>query len=670
MATLYVNADHASSSDAGNYTAAQNPATPLKTIPRAMNLAVLGDTINVLPAGAANPSDPHGQTDVYAGMVDDTFGGVWSNANKDATGGRITLQGVTVAGHKPKFTGLAVRSLKNWKVDNFQIGYDLGSGFDYNTAGGLIGPTDTLFSNCLFTGGGANILGFHGHCRWENCELVSKIRASPESFMEGAGFRLLCRYASDETAGPDDWVEFISCNFHDVQGEDAIQMLGSIGVGNCLAEDCTFDSMAQSNAAHTDAIQTTGLQALIVRRCKFGVNGPVASMIIGSDSTNVTTLDTLILENNLFVGGPETGFSTQFGGVNHIKIRHNTWARSNFAGLNFYGHSEFPASVEITNNVIDKFTVVNTPTWGATEQHHNVITFGPVTTGDFALTPEFGTSSDTVYELANTPINTAGVDQAAVSDITTDRLGRTRKGAAPDCGCHESNPAVAVTVAPRPPILVSTSPSSGASGVSPTANVTATFYPKPGKEIAAGSVTPTSAYVRDAAGLTVPAVVTLSALDVNSRQTISLDLKESLAPEVDGELFPLVSYTATLTDVIADTEGSVFGGTSWTFRVAGTGGPAIGTGLTVGDPAADASHSMAAAIDWPPGTTVNVYPLAAWPERTRAPSGTAVSTAVVSGSSVVTFTGLAEAIRYVAYANGRGVTFLVPSPLYRTIRVQ
>jgi hypothetical protein len=62
---------------------------------------------------------------------------------------------------------------------------------------------------------------------------------------------------------------------------------------------------------------------------------------------------------------------------------------------------------------------------------------------------------------------------------------------------------------------------------------------------------------------------------------------------------------------------------------------------------------------WADGTTVGVYPAAAWPDPSQAPSGSAVATAAVAGGAV-TFTGLAENVRYVAYAGGVGVGFVVP----------
>jgi hypothetical protein len=62
---------------------------------------------------------------------------------------------------------------------------------------------------------------------------------------------------------------------------------------------------------------------------------------------------------------------------------------------------------------------------------------------------------------------------------------------------------------------------------------------------------------------------------------------------------------------------------------------------------------------WPDGTVVSVYPAASWVNQSMQPSGSAVSSAVAAGGSV-TLSGLATSTRYVAWAAGLGVTFLVP----------
>jgi hypothetical protein len=62
---------------------------------------------------------------------------------------------------------------------------------------------------------------------------------------------------------------------------------------------------------------------------------------------------------------------------------------------------------------------------------------------------------------------------------------------------------------------------------------------------------------------------------------------------------------------------------------------------------------------WPEGTVVNVYRAASLPAGATVPVGpTAAPAATVSGGSV-TFTGLTENVRYVAYAGGVSRYFLV-----------
>jgi hypothetical protein len=70
---------------------------------------------------------------------------------------------------------------------------------------------------------------------------------------------------------------------------------------------------------------------------------------------------------------------------------------------------------------------------------------------------------------------------------------------------------------------------------------------------------------------------------------------------------------------------------------------------------------------WPDGTSVSVYLAAAYVNPPAAPSGTPVTTAAVL-SGTVTFTGLTAGLRYVAYAAGVGVRFLVQPGSVDTLR--
>jgi hypothetical protein len=72
-----------------------------------------------------------------------------------------------------------------------------------------------------------------------------------------------------------------------------------------------------------------------------------------------------------------------------------------------------------------------------------------------------------------------------------------------------------------------------------------------------------------------------------------------------------------------------------------------------------ASHTISGQA-WANGTTVGVYPAVAVPAGSDVPSGQPVTTGVVSGGQV-SFTGLAEKVRYYAYAAGVGKFFLVPT---------
>lgn len=662
MATLIVDADNVDASDAGNYTAAQDPSTPLKTIGRGMRLVLPGDTLQVKYADAADTSNAFDHA-VYAQVLDDSFGDDEIPHADNSAGDPILVSGVNVGGKAPKWLGYSATLLKNWHFENFQIGYDLGSGHEYLTNTTLIGPEDLEHTDIVYTGGGSNIVGFTGHNVWTTCHVTAKLRDLPNpNFLEGNGFRAITDNGGDIVAGPDDWVMWEDCTFDTVQGEDGVQLVLANGFGSAQIEGCAFGNIQQTGAAHTDAIQCTGCTTLIVRGNTFGDTGPVDSMLICSDGN----VGDLTVENNLFVGSPTSGFSMQISGIVNWLIRHNTYVQSRFAGLRLYANGNLPDDYggEIYNNLIDIFEVDIPITWDNTKQRRNVIGVGPAVSTDIDGFAEYGDSDDTHFELANTPTNSPGIDQAETSDLLLDRLGRSRKGSAPDCGCHESDPDVPVTANPRAPILVAFTPTGNSAAAA--ANVTATLFPKPGQELDAGTVDVSSMFVKDGANLTIPALLTLGELDGNGRQTVTLDLKESLDPVTEGDLFPLATYTVTLTDDIEDSEGSVFGGASWQFRVTGTGSPAIGSGT---GPVIDPASFTMGGVPWPVGTTVKVYPRNALPPGAVAPSGPPVTSAVVSASSTVMFDELAEGVKYIAFAAGLTVQFMVPAPVFKTIRV-
>jgi hypothetical protein len=72
-----------------------------------------------------------------------------------------------------------------------------------------------------------------------------------------------------------------------------------------------------------------------------------------------------------------------------------------------------------------------------------------------------------------------------------------------------------------------------------------------------------------------------------------------------------------------------------------------------------ASHTISGQV-WPDGTTVGVYPAVAVPANSDVPSGSTVTTGVVSAGKV-TFSNLSEKVRYYAYAGGVGRSFLIAS---------
>jgi hypothetical protein len=458
---LWVDADHPDADDAGDRTAALDPSTPLASITRAAAVALEGDTIRFLPAAAADPtntSDPSVYAPIYSGVYGFTMLSL-------APG--VTVEGVTVDGVRPKWLGVHATGLVDWTVKGYQCGYDLGSGFEYQTNCTLIGGGGFVCEDVIFTGGAYQLLGVSG-ARFERCWITSKLRPEPAGFLEGNGFRV--GVYTGYTLTPADQFIWRFCVFDTLQGEDAIQIFigGDDGGAQAIIEDSTFDNIQQTNEFHTDGIQTLGCSLLRVARCTFGVTSLVSSMIIASDGHT----ERLELENNLFVGRPGSGYLTQFSGLASWLIRHNTWLGSGFAGLRLYTNNNPRDTYDgvIHSNVIDNFQV-NIPTSGAGvtwEQHHNVIGLGYRTEDDYEGFAEFGPG----WELANAGgLVSLGIDQGWNADpdpLLLDRLGRAREGAAPDCGCHESSLSRSVTADPRAPIVIAFTPGTGSSGVSRT----------------------------------------------------------------------------------------------------------------------------------------------------------------------------------------------------------
>jgi hypothetical protein len=364
--------------------------------------------------------------------------------------------------------------------------------------------------------------------------------------------------------------------------------------------------------------------------------------------------------------------------------------------LLFYNHAVLPQDTlaTIVNNIFGGFYMRDGDSVSAyfrtgSDISHNIVLSSPGLTsahGDnLAGISEFGTSArllnipdetETIgdvernWELANTPITSPGIGEGKTTDVAADLYDRAY-ASPPDVGCLQSSVGTPVTPVPRSPYILSRYPAANATGVDPAVSPSAPLYPVPGQEINPASVTTSTAYVTDAANVALPAVVTLSD-PVDGAQTITVNLKQTVTPApVEGDLFPLVVYTAHLTDGIEDTEGSALSATAWSFRVAGTGGPAIGDGTgIVADSFVDdqpqiysitsrkgprivVSHTE---VRFPAGTALSVWEVT----EDRVITGDAVASGVVSGDFSVAFSGLEVGTYYVA-----GPSLAGPFTLFR-----
>lgn len=630
--TLIVDADHTEASDVRNRTQATDPETPLATIQRAVELAYAtpgwGDTILVKPAEVANAVDAV-DTRCYAAVDFNRFSSASAIPFKDNSANMpITVQGDRTGEFTrgvpddpetatfPRWMGWDSRSLKNWVFEGFQIGYDEGTEDGEGNRLDTLNhrshqrPEDMVCREIHWTSGGFNVEYWTSTTDdgllVEDCTVrcpLSQYEGGSGRFFDGRGFGFSSQ-AGDPLGGDHSGHATIRrVDFLGVRGNDGVQWgLGAYDQadGQAVVEDCLFHNVTElgpgGNADfHTDSIQILGGYRYIVRRNVFI---GCTNALMASDFRN----QHVTFENNLVFGG---GGQVQAQGCDILEIWHNTLLGSAFPGSSvlIFAPKNSPADMTYL------LTYVNNVSTGLNIEVPDTIgpesTVGPgcINTTDpgwvspwgtfLAGLPEFGTSArldglptTTIegyaapanYELANSPADSPGIgDGVTVEGLpAADRLGRAY--ASPrDSGCHQSDPGTVVTPAPRAPYVVSRSPASGATGVNAATSVTAVLYPKPGEEIAAGTVSIDSAFVTDSAGFTVPAVVTLSAPNVNGEQTVTVDLKATLVPTVtEGNLFPLVLYTARLTSAIEDTEGSAIANTTWQFRVAGPGSAAIG----------------------------------------------------------------------------------------------
>jgi hypothetical protein len=548
-ATLYVDADHSGASDAGNREAAQNPATPLVTIQRAVTLAVSGDTIEIVKAATT-----------YA---------AFDAASEDTGATNITIRGSAGGTNRPSITRWTMVDRDGWTVEDV---------ITDGTAGEparMYRSTNLTFRRWHAKQGGAEFLHWTGLMLFEDCDVEAPYSpGAAGAYMNGVGFRVGSQYTLDAFNAND--LTFRNCRFSNIGGEDAIELAGLAAdshTGTILVENCSFQDIAQGGSgAHTDGIQSGGCDTLIVRACRFE---NVDSMIIASDGF----INNLTIENCLFIGDETSGFSVQLSGVRSATIRHNTWANSRFGGLRWFlnnNNVDSPARL-VYNNIIDSYFVNDGWEPAIGEQFNNVIITGPRTASDIEGFPEFGTSADTDWELANSPITSPGIDDGATvsGSPSTDRLGRPREGQ-PDCGCHESAAATAVTPQARPPYVLALFPADGATGVARGTTVTASLLPVPGSSIDEATVTSSTFRVTDPDGYQVPATVTLGGIDGSGRQMLTL--------EIEGILYPRVLFTTRL-DGVQDDQGSTAAVRTSAWRTIGPEGPAVGAvnaGWTVG----------------------------------------------------------------------------------------
>jgi hypothetical protein len=556
--TIYVDRSSAAASDSHTYTQAQDPLTPLATSDAAVAMVQSGDTIRMIDGG--------GQFPEFVALSP------------------ILATNVTVEGPDAS-TGWHVRRLHLRGVDRWTFRNLITLGDTQGDLSELDGCFNLTFVNWQAQRGGANILAAQGDWLWDGGSVQAPLDGPVVSFLDGVGWRF--HYAFD-TVNEIGNVEFRDHVFSNVQGEDGCQFLGgAFHVGYLKFTRCywhDFTQSTESNAPHTDGVQVIGANLVIFDSPKFE---RVPSMIISSDDF----VQELQLLNAYFKGEPVGGYSTQFFGMKHLIARNCTWEQSNFGGLRvgydsrldaFSGGVPITPIIDVANCIIDKLAytegidVPANPQAATITQAHNLVGVGPTQATDHQAFAEYGHTASTDLELANSPAGTnvlaidTGVAHAADALVPLlDRLGRSRKGAGTDLGCHESDPAVSVIVDPRALRVVGFAPVPSAVDVAPSANVSIVLFPKPGETLDASTVSAASFYVTDPGGRHLPVVsVSVGAVDGAGFQTVTID--------VDGDLYPYVVYTAVMAATVADTEGSTLtAAETWTFRALGPATPAV-----------------------------------------------------------------------------------------------
>lgn len=615
--TIYVDPEHPAAGDEYNRTQASDPSTPLLTAQAAGWLAradtdwhdeilIRRNTTRVLDGTSVDPymqpALDYRSTDRGPSAVGWPYG---SNEGNET----ITIRGEVDPNADP-FEALPTvrafgqRGLNNWSVEDLQFGFDVGSGYDHNTLSNIERVTDITWRRCLFTGG----LGYVS--MWSNAFIVEDCRihapldpANPTGgFRPGAGLNVT-QTPGEGTGYSVGQLTVTGTEFSNIRGEDAIVVFSTEDTGDPLyaAFEMNIVGNVFANVVEGEGtpFHTDSIQGVSIPRCNVDRNAFIAcsDALILSDGRH----GDIRFTRNLTVA---IDTPLQLEGVANLVVAHNTFNHADSphkdASILFYNRAAGPKTVAtIVNNIIGGFYMRDAPIdtyfGSGTVIENNIVMTSPglVTAWGTNLPgiAEFGTSSrldvfpvDTVsfgtierdWEPANSPTEGPGVGEGGVYalGLSVDLLGRAY-ASPPDVGCLQSSPSVPVTPVPRPPYVVSRSPDVGAVGVNVDASVITGLYPVPGVEIDPATVTTSTAYVTDPTGTALAAVVTLDE-PVDGVQAVTVDVKRQASPSViDGALYPLVVYTAHLAGV-KDMQGSQIDATSWSFRVAGPGGAAIG----------------------------------------------------------------------------------------------
>lgn len=587
--TLTVDADHGSATDTQT-RATVTSSNPLKTILKALQIAqATPDYADVIEIKwAANADATNGKdTSVYAGFThNEGLGNIPLGDN--SANETIIVRGVDVSGHMAKTLGLvAATDFKNWQFENLQFGYDFDSGDDNLTAQDWLRPVDLTFVDCVWTGGGAQITNASGDMTWTDCEISARwspFKSTGGRRLDGAGFRIINSANTGEDFRCHFWWD--GCEFHHIEGEDGVQ----VGTGAatqlgtwCKWSDCHFHDIVQAGAdgsvdnpasIHTDVVQILGGPEYRFENCEFD---RCTSCIQASDFHNgLIHISNCKLPRSAVTIPDKAGIAISIQGTDTLELINNTCVDNGF-GLGIKLGFKQPAvttKMTMLNNIFDGVSGSGMVFSVDTVVHGNVIVKAlgnfVIPSGNKTGIVEFGTSIDTDQELAALAGHVNAAKDAGVNDAlvpSTDRLGRSRDGGLPDAGCHETPAAYNVRPESRPPFLIGESPLG--SGASVSSNFAVTLFPKSGEVIDPDTVDETSFFVVDPGGHILPVkAISISSPDVDNHQTITLD--------VDGRLYPYVSYTATLTDVVADTEGSALQlPLTWTVQAAGPIDPAV-----------------------------------------------------------------------------------------------